>query len=102
MRSIRASEAMPEVDAGTVSVPVLLNRSGDTQHAFAATVAPGLMVNAPELLMSAAKVSSGPVPWMVVGPWKARRACVLPGEVRLLAAVPLTVVWIVLATSRLP
>ncbi len=52
--------------------------------------------------MSAAEASSSPVPWTVVGPWKASRAWVLPGDIRVFVVVPLIVVWIVLATSRLP
>src|SRR5215472_7471453 len=89
-------------DAGTVSVPVLRNSSGDTQHALASTVAPGFRVNVPEVLMFAWKASSGPEPWTVVGPWKASRDGGLPGDMKIFFAVPLTVVWIVLATSRLP
>ena len=99
---IQSRWALPDPEAGTVSVPVLRNSSGDTQHALAPTAAPGFSVNAPEELMFAAKASSGPEPWTVVGPWKASRAGVLPGDIRIFLAVPLTVVWMVLATLRLP
>ncbi len=94
---------MPPEEPATVSVPVLRNSStGGTQHALASTVAPVLMVNAPEELMSAAKASTGPAPSTVVGPWKASREWVLPGDISCFLVVPLTVVWMLLPTSRLP
>src|SRR5580704_14286953 len=103
LKFIHSRLALPEVEPGTVSVPVLRNSStGGTQHALASTVAPVLIVKAPEELMSAAKASTGPAPSTVVGPWKASSAWVLPGDISIFLVVPLTVVWIAFATSRLP
>jgi hypothetical protein len=62
LKFIHSRLALPEVEPGTVSVPVLRNSSGVTQHVLASTDAPVLMVNAPEELMSAAKASSGASP----------------------------------------
>src|SRR5579859_7782956 len=83
--------AVPDREAGTVIVPVLRNSSGDAQHSSASTAAPGLSVNEPEVLISAAKDSRGPEPCTVTGPWKASSACLRPGDIKIFVRVPLSV-----------
>ena len=55
---MKARLAVPDADAGTATVPVLMNLDGVTQHASARITAPGSIVRVPEFVIA------GPVSWI--------------------------------------